>query len=257
MRRLTTAILLMALAFLVCRSRADENITGSLGVSGPLLPGIGVHDPRIRVDPEVVPWRALGKLQAASMNFRALCTAILVSPSTVVTAAHCIYNRRVQRYFPPPSLHFLIGYTGSRYAGHAVGIGVKIADGYDPGRPKETLGADWALVFLDKSLGSPDRVVPILSEPLENGAKVMLGGYQKDHPLLLMADPQCQIIGRFFDPSGRLLLRHNCAATNGTSGAPLLINRDGGWQIAAIEVAAEKGIAGGVAAVLAGGIKSF
>jgi protease YdgD len=85
----------------------------------------------------------------------------------------------------------------------------------------------------------------------------MLGGYQKDHPLLLMADPQCQIIGRFFDPSGRLLLRHNCAATNGTSGAPLLINRDGGWQIAAIEVAAEKGIAGGVAAVLAGGIKSF
>jgi protease YdgD len=256
MRGLTAAILLMALAF-ACGSRAGENTTGSLGVPGPLLPGIGVHDPRIRVDPDVVPWRAVGKLQAASMNFRALCTATLIGPSTVVTAAHCIYNRRVQRYFPPESLHFLIGYTGSRYAGHAVAIGVKIADGYDPGRPKETVGSDWALVFLDKSLGSPDRVVPILSEPLENGAKVVLGGYQKDHPLLLMADAQCRIVGRFVDSDGQLLLRHDCAATNGASGAPLLIDRDGRWQIAAIDVAAETGTAGGVAAVLVGATKAF
>ena len=255
MRGLTAAILLMALAFLACGSRAVENTTGSLGVPGPLLPGIGVHDPRIRVDPEIVPWRAVGKLQAASMNFRALCTATLVGPSTVVTAAHCIYNRRVQRYFPPESLHFLIGYTGSRYAGHAVGIGVKIADRYDPGRPKETVGSDWALVFLDKSMGAAGQVLPILSEPPENGARVVLGGYQKDHPLLLLADAQCRIVGRFVDADGQLLLRHNCAATNGTSGAPLLIDRDRRWQIAAIEVAAEPGIAGGAAAVLAEAVK--
>ena len=65
---------------------------------------------------------------------------------------------------------------------------MKIADGYDPGRPKETVGSDWALVSLDKSLGSEGRVLSILSEPPENGAKVVLGGYQKDYPLLLMAD---------------------------------------------------------------------
>jgi protease YdgD len=83
---------------------------------------------------------------------------------------------RMQRYFPPASLHFLIGYTGSRYAGHAIGIGLKIADGYDPGRPKETVGSDYALVSLDKSLGSADRVLPILGEPPENGERVVLGG---------------------------------------------------------------------------------
>jgi len=126
---------------------------------------------------------------------------------------------------------------------------VKVADGYDPSRPKETLGSDWALVFLDKSLGSAERILSILSEPPENGAKVVLGGYQKDHPLLLMVDAQCRIVGRFVDARDRLLLRHNCAATSGTSGAPLLIDRDGRWQIAAIEVAAETGIAGGAAAV--------
>jgi len=257
MRGFTAAILPMALAFLTCKSWADENTTGRFGTPAPLLPGIGVHDPRIRIDPDVAPWRAVGKLQAASMNLRALCTATLVGPSTVVTAAHCIYDRRVQRYFPPGSLHFLVGFTGGRYAGHAIGIGVKIADGYDPGRPKETVGSDWALVSLDKSLGLAGRVLSILSEPPENGAKVVLGGYQKDHPLLLMADAQCRIVGRFVDAAGHLLLRHNCAATNGASGAPLLINRGGKWQIAAIEVAGETGIAGGAAAVLAEAINRF
>ena len=78
----------------------------------------------------------------------------------------------------------------------------------------------------------------------------MLGGYQRDHPLLLMADPQCQIVGRSVDASGRLVLRHNCAGTNGISGAPLLIYRDGRWQVAAIDVAGEIGITGGAAIVV-------
>jgi len=134
---------------------------------------------------------------------------------------------------------------------------VKVADGYDPSRPRETLGSDWALVFLDRPLGSAERILSILSEPPENGAKVVLGGYQKDHPLLLMVDAQCRIVGRFVDTRDRLLLRHNCTATSGASGGPLLIDRDGRWQIAAIDVAAETGIAGGVAGVPAEPINSF
>jgi protease YdgD len=78
----------------------------------------------------------------------------------------------------------------------------------------------------------------------------MLGGYQQDHPLLLMADTQCRIGGGFVDASGRLLLRHSCAGTRGVSGAPLLIHRDGRWHVTAIEVAAEVDLAGGAAVVL-------
>jgi hypothetical protein len=54
----------------------------------------------VRIDLDAVPWRAVGKLQAASINLRASCTATLVGPSTVVTAAHCVFNRRTQRNFP-------------------------------------------------------------------------------------------------------------------------------------------------------------
>ena len=85
----------------------------------------------------------------------------------------------------------------------------------------------------------------------------MLGGYQQDHPLLLIADTQCRIDGRLVDASGRLLLLHNCAGTRGVSGAPLLIDRGGRWQVAAIEVASEMGIAHGAAVVRHEAIKNF
>jgi protease YdgD len=244
------AIVTVALALPPFGARADESAGRGASIPAPPLPGVGARDPRVRVDPETIPWRAVGKLQAASMNFRTLCTATLVGLSTVVTAAHCLFNRRTQRNFPPQSLHFLIGFRAGGYAGHAVGARVETASGYDPHRPQQSIGKDWALVFLDKPLGSPDRILPILAQAPEIGARVMLGGYQQDHPLVLMADVRCRIDGRLVDAGGQLLLRHNCAATGGASGGPLLIRRDGRWYIAAIDVAGGIDSAGGAAVAL-------
>src|SRR5713101_7130540 len=102
--------------------RAEESASGEAHFMTPLMRGLGVHDPRGRLDPEQLPWRAVGKLQAISTNFRASCTGTLVGPSTVLTAAHCVYNPRTQTNFSPGSLHFFIGYSGSRYAGLAIGV---------------------------------------------------------------------------------------------------------------------------------------
>jgi protease YdgD len=256
-RGLTVASVSAVIAFQIGGSLAEGRTDGQADISAPLLPGIGAHDPRIRVDPDVVPWRAVGKLQAASINFHATCTATLVGPSTVLTAAHCLFNRRTHRNFLPASLHFLIGYTGTGYKGHAGAVKFSVGNGYNPDQEKKTIGSDWAVIFLDKSLGRPDRVLPVLTEPPEDGAKVMLGGYQQDRPFVLMADPQCRIVGRFVDAGDRLVLRDNCAGTNGVSGAPLLIYKGGTWQIAAIEVAANLGLPGGVAVALDDAVKTF
>jgi protease YdgD len=245
------------MAFLICGSLGGGRTGGQADIPAPSLVDIGAHDLRIRVDPDVVPWRAVGKLQAASVNFRVTCTATLVGPSTVLTAAHCVFNRRTHRNFAPASLHFLIGYTATGYGGHAVGVKFSVGNGYDPDQAKETIGSDWALVSLDKTLGGADRILPMLTEPPENGTKVILGGYQQDQPFVLMADPECRIVGRFFDASGRLLLRDNCVGTHGVSGAPLLIYTDGKWQVAAIEVAGDPGVPGGAAVALDDTIKTF
>jgi len=88
----------------------------------------------------------------------------LVGPSTVLTAAHCVYNPRIQHNFLPASLHFLIGYTGDLHGGHAVGVEVAIGADYNPNRPIETMGSDWALVSLDKGFGSADRILPMIGK---------------------------------------------------------------------------------------------
>jgi len=131
----------------------------------------------------------------------------------VLTAAHCIFDPRTQRYHLPGSLDFLIGYDGSRYTGHAFAIKLETGEGHDPTRPKETIGSDWALITLDTRPGSPDRVLPMLGEPPEIGSSVMLGGYQQNHPLILTADRGCRIIGWATDARGRRLLHHNCTGT--------------------------------------------
>jgi hypothetical protein len=90
----------------------------------------------------------------------------------------------------------------------------------------------------------------VIGEPPEIGSTVMLGGYQKDHPLVLMADTEYHVVGCVTDATGRVLLRHNCTGTRDDSGAPLLIEKSGKWYAAGIDVAAELGVANGLAVVL-------
>jgi hypothetical protein len=50
-----------------------------------------------------------------------------------------------------------------------------------------------------------------------------------------------------FDVNGMPLIRHNCAATQGVSGAPLLIQDGADWFIGGIEVVGTQGGIGGAA----------
>jgi protease YdgD len=230
------AIALAAFAGSLSGLKAGEAPSADKHMLVPLLPGIGTNDPRGRLDPEKGPWRAVGKLQVATINPRQTCTGTLIGPSTVLTAAHCVFNAVTHRNFAPESMHFLIGYDGSRYTRHGIGVKFETGPGfrYDPVNPPAAAGSDWALISLDTRLGSADRILPIIDHPPEVGSTVMLGGYQQDHPLILMADIECKILGRTTDEDGRPLIRHNCTRTHGVSGAPLLIEQSGKWFVVGV-----------------------
>lgn len=69
--------------------------------------------------------------------------------------------------------------------------------------------------------------------------------YQARFGLILMADTGCRIVGRATDTSGRVF----AAAQLHRNQGPLLIEKDGKWYIAGIDVAAELGVASGLAVV--------
>ena len=72
---------------------------------------------------------------------------------------------------------------------------------------------------------------------------------------MIEADLACHLLGPAEDERGRRLIRHSCAATRGTSGAPLLIRTGTTWSIAGLQVGAVPG-QGGIA-VPAETLKNF
>jgi protease YdgD len=208
-----------------------------------LLPGVGTADRRVAVDVRQAPWSGLARLQIPGVG---RCTAVLVAPNVALTAAHCLYSRRLGHFVPPGSVHLLNGYADGDFAGHTVASLYRVAAGYDPAQPDRSFGVDAAmLVLAEPLLVAPLTLVP--EAPVRPQA-AMLGGYSQDRSEIIMADTDCRITEVGLDRGGHALLRHACLATHGTSGAPLLVaDGAGGWRVAGLEVGALVSGAGGVA----------
>lgn len=190
------------------------------------LPGVGPGDRRVVVSPRIAPWSSLVRLQVPGV---ARCTGVLVGPSTVLTAAHCLWSARLNRFVPPDMIHVLTRYVREYFAGHALATGYRIAPGNDV-----------AVLTLTAPIGK--AVLGFAALPAA-GTPAMLGGYNQDRAEVMEADTHCRVIG-----SDDGLIRHDCAGTRGTSGAPLLVRGAGGaWRIAGIQVRAIAGESGGIA----------
>jgi protease YdgD len=69
---------------------------------------------------------------------------------------------------------------------------------------------------------------------------VALAGYNQDRAQLLMADLGCHVLRVGALSGGARFIVHDCAATHGTSGGPLLTKNERGWAVIAINIAAGK-----------------
>ncbi|MBP2297841.1 trypsin-like serine peptidase [Azospirillum picis] len=200
----------------------------------PLLPGVGQADRRAPVDAAEAPWRSVVRVQT---NLAGRCTGALVGPRTVLTAGHCLFNPRTRRFLQASSLHVLFGYDRGAYSRHATVVRVETDPSYDPAAARPDEAGDWAILTLSEPAPASVPPLPVQAAPLPAGTPVMLGGYSQDRSQILMADRDCRVLG-----GGRGLLVHDCSATRGTSGGPLLVRADGGkgqgWAVAGVGVAA-------------------
>ncbi len=205
-----------------------------------LLPGLGAAPARHPVSVTEPPWSALVRVQVPGVS---RCTGFLIAPGRVVTAAHCLWGQRTLRMVPAESVHVLTGYDHGRYRAHSVVSAYRTGPTYRP-RGGAGQGDDFAVLTLAVPIGT---VALPWATRIQPGEAAMLGGYEQDRAETLLADTDCRLMGGIGDTGGRPLIAHACAATSGTSGAPVLVRGPDGWAVAGVNVAAVIGDVGGLA----------
>ncbi|MEL6775091.1 MAG: trypsin-like serine protease [Pseudomonadota bacterium] len=204
------------------------------------LPFKGTDD-RTFVVPDHAPFDLIGRLDFA--NLASLCTASLIGPNTILTAAHCLYNDQGGDDLPT---RFVLAPHGTTE--RAV---TTVVDWYlPPGFEEALLGTedktdedplDWAIGWLAEPLGDTYGWLPVTAignRPLsdfgrDKGLEVMLPGYSGDAGAFMHVHRDCRILARFDDET----LETDCDSLVGASGSPLLMQTRSGFAIIGVEIA--------------------
>lgn len=203
-----------------------------------LLMPIGVNAQQWRTlsAEEQAPWAAVGKIVRGRIDAQGFCTATLINPDTVLTAAHCVYRKQG---FTPSQLRqfvFVAGWNNGQALASSIIREVIISDSYErsPKIQLDLLNHDWAILKLAEPITNI-RPMPVVAMP-GPWEPVYFISYSKVTPEAPQLTTGCQ--HRIMEEGPMQIA---CPAISGNSGAAVLVGRPEDAQIVAVLAAQGNG----------------
>lgn len=173
-------------------------------------------------------WDAVGRLDLGDSGF---CTATLIAPSVVLTAAHCLYDKDSRSLVDTTTMEFRAGWRNGRAVAYRkVKRALAHPDYVYGGEEKfQRVAYDLAVLELDQ----PIRLSSV--EPFETDLRPMKGdevgvvSYAQDRSEVPSLQEVCHVVERQVS-----VLVLSCSVDFGSSGAPIFAFRDGVARVVSV-----------------------
>ncbi len=186
-------------------------------------------------------WDAVGRLDIGGTGF---CTAALIAPDRVLTAAHCLFDRRTGERIDPAQLEFLAGWRNGRAAAYRqVRRAVVHPDyAFDATDTAARVRNDLALLELQQPIRNTVITPFGIARPPRKGAQVGVVSYAVDRADAPSLQQLCDVKAR---QQGILVM--SCSVDFGSSGAPVFLHGVDGPSIVSVVSAKAETDGGNVA----------
>lgn len=173
-------------------------------------------------------WEAVGRLDIDGKGF---CTAALIAPDLVLTAAHCLFDRENGTRVSDDRIEFLVGFRNGRALAYRGVRASVVHEGYSHlgATERGEVRYDLALLQLDRPVRNPSIAPFEVSQSRLPGTRVGVVSYAADRDAAPSLQETCEVLGQ---QQGVLVM--SCDVNFGSSGAPVFRNENGVYRLVSV-----------------------